>query len=115
MKQVPHSERMLVDSGIHVTKFWFSVSQKEQRTRFAIRQLDPVRRWKLSPVDLEALDRWEAYTESKELMFLHTDTVHAPWLPVKSNDKKRSRINAIRYLLTQFESAVNEHTVVRVP
>src|SRR5690625_6622864 len=111
MNQVPHVERMLVDSGIHVTKFWFSVSQKEQRTRFAIRQLDPVRRWKLSPVDLEALDRWEAYTESKELMFLHTDTDHAPWITVKSNDKKRGRINAMRYFLSQFEYAGKDHSV----
>jgi len=115
MNQTPVFEKLLVDDGFALIKFWFSVTQTEQRTRFAIRQLDPVRRWKLSPVDLEALDRWEAYTESKELMFLHTDTDHAPWITVKSNDKKRGRINAMRYFLSQFEYAGKDHSVVGVP
>src|SRR5699024_9982968 len=96
-------------------KFWFSVTQTEQRTRFAIRQLDPVRRWKLYPVDLEALDRWEAYTEEKELMFLHTDTDHAPWITVKSNDKKRGRLNAMRSWLSQYECEGKNHDVVGAP
>src|SRR5699024_4367912 len=91
MSQVPHFEKMLSDEGIHLTKFWFSVTQTEQRTRFAIRQLDPVRQWKLSPMDLESLDRWEDYTAAKEAMFLHTDTDHSPWISIKSNDKKRAR------------------------
>ena len=103
MNQVPLFEKMLVDDGIHLTKFWFSVTQTEQRTRFAIRQIDPVRQWKLSPMDLESLDRWEAYTEAKEAMFLHTDTDHAPWISIRSNDKKRARLNAMRYFLSQFE------------
>ncbi|RKW69531.1 polyphosphate kinase 2 [Galactobacter caseinivorans] len=103
MRDVPRLEHMLVDSGIKVTKFWFSVTQSEQRTRFIIRQIDPVRQWKLSPMDLESLDKWEAYTEAKEDMFRRTDTDWAPWVSIKSNDKKRARLNAIRYFLTQVE------------
>ena len=98
MAQAPLFERMLVDSGISLTKFWFSVTPSEQRTRFIIRQVDPVRRWKLSPMDLESLDKWDAYTEAKEEMFRRTDTDCAPWTTIKSNDKKRARINAMRAL-----------------
>jgi polyphosphate kinase 2 (PPK2 family) len=94
---------MLVRSDIHLVKFWFSVSKKEQRTRFAIRQIDPVRQWKLSPMDLASLDKWDAYTEAKEAMFFYTDTADAPWIVVKSNDKKRARIEAMRYVLNQFD------------
>ena len=115
MNQVPHFERMLVDSGIHVTKFWFSVSQKEQRTRFAIRQLDPVRRWKLSPMDLESLDRWEAYTQANEEMFRRTDKKFAPWTIIRSNDKKRARLNAMRFFLSRFEYEDKDHEVVGTP
>ena len=115
MNQVPLFEKMLVDDGIHLTKFWFSVTQTEQRTRFAIRQIDPVRQWKLSPMDLESLDRWEAYTEAKEAMFLHTDTDHAPWISIRSNDKKRARLNAMRYFLSQFEYEGKDHEVVGTP
>ena len=115
MNQVPLFEKMLVDEGIHLTKFWFSVTQSEQRTRFAIRQIDPVRRWKLSPMDLESLDRWEDYTAAKEAMFLHTDTDHAPWTTIRSNDKKRARLNAIRYFLSQFEYDDKDHEVVGTP
>ncbi|NQW91726.1 polyphosphate kinase 2 [Curtobacterium sp. VKM Ac-2861] len=103
MTQVPQFERMLVDSGIHLTKFWFSVTRREQRTRFAMRQLDPVRRWKLSDIDLLSLDRWEDYTEAKMAMFTRTDKRYAPWTIVRSNDKKRARLNAMRYFLTQFD------------
>ncbi len=91
MRQAPELERMLVRSGIHLIKFWFSVSRDEQRTRFAIRQVDPVRQWKLSPMDLASLDKWDDYTEAKEAMFFYTDTADAPWTVVKSNDKKRAR------------------------
>ena len=115
MNQVPLFEKMLVDDGIHLTKFWFSVTQTEQRTRFAIRQIDPVRQWTLSPMDLESLDRWEAYTEAKEAMFLHTDTDHAPWISIRSNDKKRARLNAMRYFLSQFEYEGKDHEVVGTP
>jgi polyphosphate kinase 2 len=103
MRQVPQFERMLVGDGIHLVKFWFSVSSAEQRTRFAIRQVDPVRQWKLSPMDLESLDKWEAYTAAKEAMFTLTDTPEAPWTVVKSNDKKRARVEAMRHVLTQFD------------
>ena len=115
MAQAPVFEKMLVDSGIHLTKFWFSVTQHEQRTRFAIRQIDPVRRWKLSPMDLASLDRWEDYTEAKEEMFLRTDTDHAPWITVKSNDKKRARLNAMRVFLTQFDYEDKDVSVVYPP
>jgi polyphosphate kinase 2 len=115
MKQAPEFERMIVDGGTHLTKFWFSVTQREQRTRFAIRQIDPVRRWKLSPIDLESLGRWDAYTAAKEKMFAKTDTDHAPWIVVRSNDKKRARLNAMRYYLSQFEYAGKDHRVVAEP
>ena len=114
-RQVPEFERMIIDTGIHLTKFWFSVTQREQRTRFTIRQIDPVRRWKLSPMDLESLDRWEAYTEAKEAMFAATDTDHAPWLTIRSNDKKRARINAMRAFLNQFDYEGRDNSVVYDP
>ena len=115
MRQAPEFERMLIESGIHLTKFWFSVTQQEQRTRFAIRQIDPVRRWKLSPMDLESLDKWEEYTEAKEQTFLRTDTDHAPWITIKSNDKKRARLNAMRYFLNQFDYEDKDESVVYEP
>ncbi|WP_427006345.1 polyphosphate kinase 2 [Pseudarthrobacter sp. H2] len=115
MGQAPEFEKMLVDSGIHLTKFWFSVTRHEQRTRFAIRQIDPVRRWKLSPMDLASLDRWADYTEAKEATFLRTDTDHAPWITIKSNDKKRGRINAMRFFLNQFDYGDKDTSVVYEP
>ncbi|GAA4885305.1 polyphosphate kinase 2 [Serinicoccus chungangensis] len=115
MIQAPLFEQMLVDAGVSITKFWFSVTQTEQRTRFAIRQLDPVRQWKLSPMDLESLDRWEAYTAAKEEMFRRTDSDWAPWVTIKSNDKKRARINAMRHFLSQFEYEGKDHDVVLRP
>ena len=113
--QVSVFEKMLVDSGISVTKFWFSVTQSEQRTRFIIRQVDPVRQWKLSPMDLESLDKWDAYTEAKERMLLRTDTDHAPWMTIKSNDKKRARLEAMRYFLSRFEYPGKVASVVGAP
>ena len=115
MTQAPLFERMLVDSGISLTKLWFSVTQQEQRTRFAVRQIDPVRRWKLSPMDLESLDRWEAYTEAKEEMFMRTDTEHAPWYSIKSNDKKRGRVNALRLFLSLVDYEGKDEEVVLSP
>ena len=115
MGQAPLFERMLVDSGISVTKFWFSVTQSEQRTRFIIRQVDPVRQWKLSPMDLQSLDKWDAYTAAKEAMFRRTDTEWAPWTTIKSNDKKRARINAMRHFLSGFEYDGKDHEVVGTP
>ncbi|HQR27559.1 MAG TPA: polyphosphate kinase 2 [Nocardioides sp.] len=115
MTQAPLFEQMLLESGIQVSKLWFSVTQQEQRTRFAIRQIDPVRRWKLSPMDLESLDKWEDYTEAKEQMFLRTDTDRAPWHTVKSNDKKRARINALRLFLSLFDYEGKDPDIVLAP
>ncbi len=103
LRQCPAFEAMLVDDGILLVKFWFSVSRAEQRTRFAIRQVDPVRQWKLSPTDLASLDLWDAYTTAKVDMFRATDTDHAPWTVVKSNDKRRARLEAIRSLLDRID------------
>ncbi|ANY22025.1 polyphosphate kinase 2 [Gordonia terrae] len=113
--QVPAFEKMLVDDGINLVKFWFSVTPLEQRTRFAIRQIDPVRQWKLSPMDLASLDKWNAYTEAKEAMFATTDTDHAPWTVVKSNDKKRARINAMRHVLSLFDYDGKNESFVGTP
>ncbi len=99
LRQAPEFERNLVRSGIHVIKFWFSVSRDEQRRRFKERKVHPLKQWKLSPVDLASLDKWEDYTRAKEAMFFHTDTADSPWTVVKSDDKKRARLNAMRYVL----------------
>jgi polyphosphate kinase len=115
MAQAPLFERMLVDSGISLTKLWFSVTQAEQRTRFIIRQVDPVRQWKLSPIDLESLDKWDDYTSAKEAMIRRTDTEWAPWTTVKSNDKKRARINAMRAFLARFDYEGKDPEVVAQP
>lgn len=115
MDRGPAFERMLVDSGTTVPKLWFSVTQNEQRTRFAIRQIDPVRRWKLSPMDLESLDKWEDYPSAKEEMFARTDVKHAPWTTVRSNDKKRARINAMRAFLNRFDYEGKDPEVVFKP
>ncbi|MEU8424944.1 polyphosphate kinase 2 [Micromonospora sp. NPDC048835] len=115
LRQAPELERMLVRSGIRLVKFWFSVSQNEQRTRFAIRQVDPVRQWKLSPMDIASLDRWDDYTEAKEAMFFWTDTADAPWTVVKSNDKKRARLEAMRHVLHRFDYEGKDAEVVGTP
>jgi polyphosphate kinase 2 len=99
MRQAPEFERHLVRSGIHLIKFWFSVSQKEQRRRFREREVHPLKQWKLSPIDMASLDKWDDYTKAKEAMFFHTDTADAPWTVIKSDCKKRARLNAMRYLL----------------
>jgi polyphosphate kinase 2 len=112
LRQAPLFEEMLVESGFTLTKLWFSVTQSEQRTRFAIRQIDPVRRWKLSPMDIESLDRWDDYTTAKETMIERTDTDYAPWTSIKSNDKKRARVNAMRFFLDQFDYDDKDPSVV---
>ena len=115
MLQAPDLEGMLVQSGLHLVKFWFSVSRSEQRTRFLIRQIEPVRRWKLSPMDLASLDRWDDYTHAKEAMFAATDTPAAPWTVVRSNDKKRARLAAMRHVLHQFDYPGKDLTVATAP
>jgi polyphosphate kinase 2 len=99
MRQAPEFERNLVRSGVHLIKFWFSVSQDEQRRRFEERKAHPLKQWKLSPVDLSSLDKWDAYTKAKEAMFFNTDTADSPWTVIKSNCKKRARLNAMRLVL----------------
>jgi polyphosphate kinase 2 len=99
MRQAPEFERHLVRSGIHLIKFWFSVSRKEQRRRFREREAHPLKQWKLSPIDMASLDKWDAYTKAKEAMFFHTDTADAPWTVIKSDCKKRARLNAMRCVL----------------
>jgi polyphosphate kinase 2 len=101
MRQTPDLERMLVRSGIHLYKLWFSVTRKEQLRRFKSREHDPLKQWKLSPMDLASLDLWDDYTSAKENMFFYTHTADAPWTVIKSDDKKRARINAMRFLLSK--------------
>ncbi|WP_374490980.1 polyphosphate kinase 2 [Zoogloea sp.] len=99
MRQVPEFERNLVRSGVHVIKFWFSVSREQQRRRFREREVHPLKQWKLSPIDKASLDKWDDYTKAKEAMFFYTDTADAPWTVIKSDCKKRARLNALRYIL----------------
>lgn len=103
MRQAPEMERHLVNSGVHIVKFWFSVSQEEQRRRFKERKLHPLKQWKLSPIDLASLDKWDDYTKAKENMFYHTDTSECPWIVIKSDCKKRARLNAMRYILNKLD------------
>lgn len=102
MREVPDFERNLVRSGIILIKFWFSVSQDEQRRRFKEREAHPLKQWKLSPMDKASVDKWDDYTAAKEAMFFHTDTAESPWIVVKSNCKKRARLNAMRYVLSRI-------------
>jgi polyphosphate kinase 2 len=115
LRQAPEMERMLVRSGIRLFKLWFSVSRGEQLRRFKSREHDPLKQWKLSPVDLASLDKWDDYTEAKEAMFFHTDTADAPWTVIKSDDKKRARINAMRYFLSQMPYPTKNLEVVAEP
>ncbi|MFC8405641.1 polyphosphate kinase 2 [Streptomyces griseoincarnatus] len=115
LEQTPQFEKLLTDDGIMLVKFWFSVSRAEQRTRFAIRQVDPLRRWKLSPMDLESLDRWDDYTKAKVEMFRATDTPHAPWTVVKNNDKRRGRLEAMRSLLDRCDYPSKDHEALGKP
>ena len=108
MRQAPEFERHLVRSGVHVIKFWFSVSQKEQRRRFKEREAHPLKHWKLSPIDTASLDKWDDYTRAKEAMFCDTDTADAPWTVIKSDCKKRARLNAMRYVLHKLPYAAKD-------
>jgi len=100
LHQCPTFERLLVEDGILLRKYWFSVSDAEQERRFAARLSDPMRRWKLSPMDLESITRWEDYSRAKDEMFLYTDIPEAPWYAVEGDDKRRARINMIAHLLS---------------
>jgi polyphosphate kinase len=114
-RQAPQFERLLADDGISLTKFWFSVTPGEQHTRFAIRQIDPVRQWKLSPTDIALLDKWDAYTAAKVTMFERTHTAEAPWTVIKSNDKKRARLEAMRSLLVGIDYDRKDPGIVGQP
>ncbi|MFY0618026.1 polyphosphate kinase 2 [Shimia sp.] len=103
MRQTPELERMLVRSGIRLYKYWFSVTQDEQKRRFKSRETDPLKQWKLSPIDKASLSKWDDYTEAKEAMFFYTDTADAPWTVIKSNDKKRARLNCMRHFLSSID------------
>lgn len=103
MRQTPEFERMLTRSGVRLFKYWFSVTQDEQKKRFASRKTDPLKMWKLSPIDRASLDKWDDYTEAKEAMFFYTDTADAPWTIIRSNDKKRARINCMRHFLSALD------------
>jgi polyphosphate kinase len=115
LREAPEFERMLARDGIKLIKFWFSVSRAEQLRRFVRRQLDPVKRWKLSPIDLASLDKWDEYTEAKESMFFFTDLADAPWTVVKSNDKRRARLEAMRYVLRQVDYDGRDDAAVGIP
>ncbi|WP_068115972.1 polyphosphate kinase 2 [Tropicimonas marinistellae] len=115
MRQTPELERMLVRSGIRLYKYWFSVTQAEQRRRFSSRETDPLKRWKLSPIDKASLDKWDDYTEAKEAMFFYTDTADAPWTIVKSNDKKRARINCMKHFLSTLDYPDKDSSIATPP
>ena len=112
MRQVPEFEKNLIRSGIIVIKFWFSVSQEEQRRRFKEREAHPLKQWKLSPMDKASVDKWDDYTAAKEAMFFHTDTAESPWIVVKSNCKKRARLNAMRYVLHRVPYAEKDNAQI---
>ena len=115
MRQTPSLERMLVDSGIKFFKYWFSVSRAEQHRRFSARADNPLKRWKLSPIDKESLNLWDEYTEAKETMFFYTDTRDAPWTVIRSDDKKRARLNCMRHFLANFDYPGKDLNVVTPP
>ncbi len=115
MRQVPDLERMLVRSGIRLFKFWFSVTHEEQDRRFVSRAQDPLKQWKLSPIDQLSQGKWAEYTEAKEAMFFYTDTADAPWTIIKSDDKKRARLNCMQHFLSNLDYPGKNNRVVRGP
>lgn len=112
MRECPEFERMLVNSGIKLFKYYFSVTKKEQHARFESRKMDPLKQWKLSPVDEAAVGKWNEYTRAKESMFFHTDTAASPWTIVKSDDKKRARLNAMQHFLSKLDYPKKDSDVV---
>jgi len=115
LRQAPELERMLSNSGILLFKFWFSVSRVEQFRRFKSRQTDPLKQWKLSPIDMASLSLWDKYSEAKDAMMFHTNTKDAPWTVIRSDDKKRGRINCMRHFLHNIDYAGKDHDVVFSP
>lgn len=115
MRQTPDLERMLVRSGFLLFKYWFSVTQEEQRHRFESREHQPLKKWKLSPIDRQSLDKWDDYTEAKEAMFFYTDTADAPWTVIKSNDKKRARLGCMQHFLASLPYPKKDSDIVGEP
>jgi polyphosphate kinase 2 len=115
MRQTPELEQMLVRSGISLYKYWFSVTQEEQKRRFESRETDPLKQWKLSPIDMASLGKWDDYTEAKEAMFFYTDTADAPWTVIKSDDKKRARLNCMRHFLSTLDYPGKDPKVAKLP
>lgn len=115
MRQTPDLERMFTRSGIRLYKYWFSVTQAEQLRRFESRENDPLKQWKLSPIDRQSLDKWEDYTEAKEAMFFYTDIADAPWTIIKSDDKKRARLNCMTHFLSTLNYRNKDTDVVGEP
>ena len=115
MRMTPDLEQMLVRSGIRLYKYWFSVTRDEQLRRFKARETDPLKQWKLSPIDKASLDKWDDYTEAKEAMFFYTNTADAPWTVVKSNDKKRARINCMRHFLSTLDYPGKDPSIAATP
>ena len=115
LRQAPQLERMLANSGILFFKYWFSVSREEQKRRFEKRKIDPLKQWKISPIDLASLDKWDQYLEAKEAMFFYTDTADAPWIVVKSDDKKRARIACMQHFLSSLGYPDKDTSVVTGP
>jgi len=115
MRQAPLLERMLVNEGTLLTKYWFSVTRQEQLRRFHSRKHDPLKHWKLSDIDLLSLDKWDEYTEARKSMFFYTDTADARWIVIKSDDKKRARINSMRHFLYSLDYPNKDHTIAHMP
>ncbi|WP_071675345.1 polyphosphate kinase 2 [Nioella nitratireducens] len=115
MRQTPDFERMLTRSGLRLYKYWFSVTRTEQQRRFKSREIDPLKQWKLSPIDMASLDKWDDYTEAKEAMFFYTHTADAPWTIIKSNDKKRARLNCMRHFLSSIDYPGKDETIATPP
>ncbi len=115
MRQCPELERMFVNSGVSLFKYWFSVTREEQVRRFRARETDPLKQWKLSPIDRASIDKWDDYTEAKEAMFFFTDTADAPWVVIKSDDKKRARLNCMQHFLSSLDYPNKDHHHVTGP
>jgi len=115
MRQCPELERMFVSAGVRLFKYWFSVTREEQLRRFRARETDPLKQWKLSPIDRASMDKWDDYTEAKEAMFFFTDTADAPWVVIKSDDKKRARLNCMQHFLSSLDYPNRDHHVVSGP
>jgi len=115
LQQAPELERLLIDDGIRLFKYWFSISRKEQKARFEARRNNPLKTWKLSPVDIAAQEKWEQYSEARDRMFQLTHTPHSPWTVIEANDKRAARINCMRHLLHHLPYSGKDKTLVKMP